>query len=210
MTRPPRSTQLGLIACHVCGLVCEHSSTYGSCPRCQTPLHRRKHNSLAHTWALLIAAIIFYVPANVFPVMYTQMLGNGGDSTIMKGIIEFWHLGSWDIAAIIFIASVAVPCIKLLVLVLLLFTVKYRRNWAMRERAKLYRMIEFIGYWSMLDMLVVAIVSALVKFRSLSDIEPRIGILFFGLVVVLTMLAAMSFDPRFIWDGEEQYDPGQK
>ena len=203
MTRPPRSDQLGLIGCHVCGLVCEHHVVPSSCPRCLTPLHRRKHHSVSHTWALLIAAIVLYIPANVFPVMYTQMLGEGSDSTIMEGIIDFWQLGSWDIATIIFIASVAVPCIKFLVLIMLLVTVKYRRNWATRERAKLYRMTEFIGYWSMLDVLVVALVSALVKFKTLSDIEPRIGILFFGLVVVLTMLAAMSFDPRFIWDGEE-------
>jgi len=96
-----------------------------------------------------------------------------------------------------------VPCSKFLILGMLLITVQRRSTWAMRERARLYRLVEIIGYWSMLDVLVVAIVAALVKFQSLSDIEPRTGILFFGMVVILTMLAAMQFDPRLIWDSEE-------
>jgi paraquat-inducible protein A len=122
----------------------------------------------------------------------------------MSGVIEFWQGGSWDIAVLIFVASVAVPCIKFMVLGTLLVTAQRRSQWAMRERARLYRFIELIGYWSMLDVLVVALVAALVQFRSLSTIEPRLGILFFGFVVVLTMLAAMSFDPRLIWDAEDE------
>ncbi len=136
--------------------------------------------------------------------MFTDLFGHGSENTILSGVIEFWKGGSWDIALLIFIASVIVPCMKFFVLALLLVTAQRRSRWAMRERARLYRFIETIGYWSMLDVLVVALVAALVQFRTLSTIEPRLGILFFGLVVVLTMLASMSFDPRLIWDAERQ------
>jgi paraquat-inducible protein A len=169
-------------------------------------LRRRRPNSIARAWALLLAGIIFYIPANVLPVMYTNLLGSGSDSTIIRGVVEFWKSGSYGIALVIFIASVAVPCAKFLTLGLLLLTTQRRSRWAMRERARLYRMVELIGYWSMLDVLVVAVVAALVKFQGISDIEPRIGILFFGMVVILTMLAAMSFDPRLIWDNEDDGD----
>jgi len=137
------------------------------------------------------------------PVMYTSMLGRGEASTILHGVVEFWKSGSWDIALLIFIASVAVPSIKFLVLGTLLVTVQRRSGWARLQRARLYRFIELIGYWSMLDVVVVALVCALVQFHLLGTAEPRLGIVFFGLVVVLTMCAAMSFDPRLIWDGEK-------
>lgn len=207
MSTPPNARQLGLIACHACGLVCEDcpaASGQANCPRCQAALHRRLPDSIARTWALLVASMIFYIPANLLPVMYTSKLGNGNDSTVMRGVIDFWKSGSYGIALIIFVASVAVPCTKFLVLGLLLVTAQRRSRWAMRERARLYRLVELIGYWSMLDVLVVAVVSALVKFQTLSDVEPRIGILFFGAMVILTMLAAMNFDPRLIWDGDQE------
>ena len=204
MSSPPFASELGLQLCHDCGYVCQ--ATAGVCPRCDALLHARKPNSLARTWALLIAALILYVPANLLPVMYTDMFGSGSENTILSGVIEFWRDGSWDIALIIFIASVVVPCAKFLVLGVLLVTVQRRSRWAQRERARLYRFIETIGYWSMLDVLVVALVTALVQFRALSTIEPRLGILFFGLVVVLTMIAAMTFDPRLIWDAEKDND----
>jgi paraquat-inducible protein A len=207
MSAPPRAHQIGLIGCHACALVCEDTSdAQAICPRCGSPLHRRKPNSLTRAWALLLAGLIFYIPANVLPVMRTRMPGGGGDSTILSGVVEFWHAGAWDIALLIFIASVAVPCTKFVVLGLLLVTARRRSRWARRERVRLYRMIELIGYWSMLDVLVVAVVCALVQFKALSSVEPRMGILFFGVVVILTMLAAMSFDPRLIWDDEEDDD----
>lgn len=206
MSSPPRAYQLGMIGCHGCGLVCEDVRADDRdihCPRCGAALHRRLPNSLARAWALLIASVIFYVPANVLPVMYTSLLASGSDSTIMSGVVAFWRMGSYGIALVIFIASVVVPCTKFLVLGLLLVTAQRRSRWAMRERAKLYRLVELIGYWSMLDVLVVAVVAALVKFQGLSNIEPRVGILFFGMVVILTMLSAMSFDPRLTWDGDK-------
>lgn len=200
MNRPPYAHERGLALCHTCGYACDLDGHV--CPRCQSTVHPRKPNSYARTWALLIAGLILYIPANTLPVMYTSLLGSASESTIMSGVIEFWKEGSWDIAVLIFIASIAVPCLKFFILGLLLITCQRRSQWALRERARLYRFIELIGYWSMLDVLVVALVAALVQFRALSTIEPRIGILFFGLVVVLTMLAAMTFDPRKIWDAE--------
>ncbi|MBD9477199.1 paraquat-inducible protein A [Achromobacter sp. ACM01] len=205
MNRLPFASDLSLVGCHACGLVCERLETPGhsaQCPRCGSTLHHRRPNGIARAWALLLTAVICYIPANVLPVMHTSLLGKGASSTIMEGAVEFWTSGSYGIALVIFVASVAVPCAKFLILGLLLATSQRRSRWATRERAKLYRMVEFVGYWSMLDVLVVAVVAALVQFQGLTDISPRVGILFFGMVVIFTMLAAMSFDPRHIWDGE--------
>ncbi|VVM47209.1 Paraquat-inducible protein A [Pseudomonas fluorescens] len=200
MTTPPLASELNLCLCHSCGLACDITHDPHECERCGAPLHRRKTDSLARTWAFLLASLIFYVPANLLPVMNTTMLGSGSESTIMGGVLEFWQHGAWDIALIIFIASIAVPGIKFVALTMLLVTAQRGSSWARKERSKLYRFVELIGYWSMLDVIVVALVAALVKFQALGDIEPRPGILFFGLVVVFTMLSAMSFDPRLIWD----------
>jgi paraquat-inducible protein A len=200
MTTPPLASDLGLCLCHTCGLACDITHNPHECERCGASLHRRKTNALARTWAYMFAALAFYVPANLLPVMNTKMVGAGADSTIMSGVLEFWEAGAWDIALIIFIASIAVPGIKFVALTLLLVTVQRDSDWARKERSKLYRFVEVIGYWSMLDVIVVALVASLVKFQALADIEPRPGILFFGLVVVFTMLSAMSFDPRMIWD----------
>jgi len=206
MSLPARAGQLGVVACHACGLVSEDvrsASGHGDCPRCGATLRRRRPESIARAWALLIAGAIFYIPANVLPVMYTELLGSAHESTIMSGVIQFWQGGSYGIALVIFIASVAVPCTKFLVMALLLWTSQRRSRWKRRARARLYRLVEVVGYWSMLDVLVVAVVAALVKFQALSDIEPRVGILFFGVVVILTMLSAMNFDPRLIWDDDK-------
>jgi paraquat-inducible protein A len=206
----PRADELGLVGCQDCGLVCHArpaSDVIAACPRCGAALRRRKPNSITRASATLLAGLILYVPANVLPVLRTTSLGQTTDNTIMGGVIEFWQSGSWGIAMLIFIASIAVPCTKFLALGLLLVAAKRRSPWAMHERARLYRLVELIGYWSMLDVLVVAVVVALVKFRSLSDIEPRIGILFFGMVVILTMLSSMNFDPRLTWDAENDHSP---
>ena len=200
MNEPPLATTLNLCLCHGSGLACDMQGHPQRCSRCGAPLHGRKRDAIARTWAYLLAALVFYLPANLLPVMHTSMFGGGSGSTIIGGVIEFWEGGAWDIALIIFIASIGVPCIKFLVLALLLITTQRGSDWALRQRAQLYRFIELIGYWSMLDVLVVALVAALVQMKELGTIEPRSGILFFGLVVVFTMLSAMSFDPRLIWD----------
>jgi paraquat-inducible protein A len=144
--------------------------------------------------------MVLYIPANVLPVMHSSGLGGGQDSTILSGILGFWRAGAWDIAALIFIASVAVPTTKFLALGLLLLTVQRRSVWEMSRRSRLYRLVEIIGYWSMLDVVVVGLTTALLQFKALISAEPRPGIVFFCAVVVTTMIAAMSFDPRLIWD----------
>ncbi|MFE8152728.1 paraquat-inducible protein A [Brenneria goodwinii] len=206
MNNPPFARQIQVRGCPLCGLVCDaqpHAGETRHCPRCHSPLDGGQAKKLNSAWALLAAAMILYIPANVLPVMYTSLFGRGSESTILSGVLEFWRSGSYGIAAIIFIASVVIPCMKFLSLSILLVTAGRKSSWARRERTRLYRITEWIGCWSMLDVVVVAVVCGLVRFHSLSQAEPRAGILFFALVVVLTMLSALSFDPKLIWEGDE-------
>lgn len=206
MKRGVRARELGVVACHDCEAVCDDVATASkpaTCPRCGNNLHRRHPDSIRKSSAYLIAALILYIPANLYPVMYTTFLGSGFASTIMGGIIDFWNSGSYGIALVIFIASIAVPCVKFAIMGVLLITCQRKSKWARKERTTLYRVVEMVGYWSFLDVLVVAIVASLVEFHALSETQPRVGILFFGAVVILTMLSAMSFDARLIWDDEE-------
>jgi paraquat-inducible protein A len=217
MSALPRAADVGVIGCHVCGLVCQSAPVDDkrdgdelddnvACPRCGTTLHRRKPASYARTWALLIAAFIMYVPANVVPIMRTASLNDVDDNTIISGVVELWVKGSPNLAVIVFTASIVVPMLKFLALSTLLVTSQRGSVWAPLQRAKLYRFVELIGYWSMLDVFVVALLTALVRFNVLSRVEPLPGVIFFGLTVVLTMLASMSFDPRLIWDGKDTDD----
>ncbi|QTF08622.1 paraquat-inducible protein A [Brenneria izadpanahii] len=206
MSNAPFARQSRVRGCAVCGLAYEitrDTARGARCPRCHSRLRDAGRESLARAWALLIAAVIFYIPANVLPVMYTSLLGRGSESTIMDGVLEFWRGGSYDIAVIIFIASVVIPCMKFLSMGVLLVTAGRKSAWARRERTCLYRITERIGYWSMLDVVVVAVVCGLVRFHTLSEAEPRAGILFFALVVILTMLSALNFNPKLIWEGNE-------
>ncbi|WP_266157926.1 paraquat-inducible protein A [Dyella silvatica] len=206
-SRLPRASELGLIGCHVCGLVCrDNDLDEAACPRCGSPLHRRKHASYIRTWALLIAAFLLYIPANLLPIMRTVSVGDVDDNTILSGVIELWVKGSPDLAVIVFTASIVVPMLKFFAMTTLLVSAHRRSGWAQRQRAKLYRLVELIGYWSMLDVFVVALLTALVQFGLLSLVEPLPGVVFFGLTVVLTMLASMSFDPRLIWDSRDTHD----
>ncbi len=213
MSALPRATELGLIACHVCGLVCSDAATAQPgpgqalvCPRCGSGLHRRKPASYTRTWALLIAAFLMYVPANLVPIMRTASLNDIDDNTILSGVVELWIKGSPDLAVIVFVASIVVPMLKFLVLGTLLVSSQRGSDWARPQRAKLFRLVELIGYWSMLDVFVVSLLTALVHFSVLSRVEPLPGVIFFGLTVVLTMLASMNFDPRLIWDGRDTDD----
>jgi len=191
-----------VLPCHACGLVAPPvgKGHHMECARCGTPLHTRKPNSISRTWALLIAAAILYIPANLLPVMVTHSLFGAQNDTIMSGVALFWNSGSKGLAIIIFIASVVVPMLKLGTLALLAWTAQRRSRWRPRQRTVLYRMVEFIGRWSMLDIFVVTLTVALVRFKSLAVITAGPGALAFGAVVVLTMLASMQFDPRLIWD----------
>jgi len=195
---PATAQELGLVACHGCKLVCDAPAI--RCPRCGARLHYRKPASMSRTLALLCAAVMLYLPANLLPVMRSSQFGQASENTIIGGVLAFWHAGEFGIALVIFLASVAIPCAKFLTLGWLLWCVHRGHQIGRRQRTQLYRAIEFIGYWSMLDVLVVGLVCALVRFNLLGSVEPRSGIVFFGVVVILTMLSASSFDPRLIWD----------
>jgi paraquat-inducible protein A len=155
---------------------------------------------VARTWALLIAAYILYIPANLLPIMETSSLFGSEKDTIMRGVVFLWHSGSWDLALVVFIASIMVPLLKLIALTLLLISVQRRSKWKPVQRTRLYRMVELVGRWSMLDIYVVTVLAALVQLGSLATITAGPAALAFGAVVVLTMFAAMQFDPRLIWD----------
>jgi paraquat-inducible protein A len=202
MTPLRQSHELGLSLCRTCGLAVTRAARAADrrCPRCKSRIEHRTPFSTEMTLALLIAGIVFYIPANLLPVMHTSGLLGEEDSTILGGILEFWRAGDWDIALLIFIASVAVPFTKFIAIGLLLFTVRQNSQWQQHQRTVLYRIVEFIGYWSMLDVIVVALTAALMQFQVLGAAEPRGGIAFFCAVVVVTMLSALSFDPRLIWD----------
>ncbi|MEJ0003316.1 MAG: paraquat-inducible protein A [Pararobbsia sp.] len=194
-----------MITCHACGMLNRHvpGAATERCRRCNAVLHMRKPDSLMRTWALLIAAVIMYLPANLLPVMHTISLFGDEDDTIMSGIVYFWTSGSWPLAIIVFIASFMVPMLKLVVLGLLTITSQAGSRWRPIQRTRLFRLVEFIGRWSMLDVFVVTLTVALVHFQSLATIYAGPGAVAFGLVVVLTMLASQQFDPRLIWDNIE-------
>ena len=198
-----------LMACHLCELVCDGQARAAhvriECSRCGSHVRRRKPEAWSRSCALLLAALVLYIPANTLPVMYTRLLGSAASSTILGGVIEFWRSGSWDIAVLIFTASVAVPCTKFIALGVLLIDSRHRIG-SRPGKTRLLRFVESIGYWSMLDVLVVALVTALIQFKAVGTAEPRLGIVFFGAVVVLTMLAAMSFDGRLAWDEGTRHD----
>ncbi|MGP8292448.1 PqiA/YebS family transporter subunit [Vreelandella zhanjiangensis] len=204
----PEGTQTGMTAasqsltgCPTCGLINGFSHGHKSrCIRCHEKLHHRLPFSLQRTWALLGAATIMYIPANVYPIMTTTSLGHSGSSTIIGGVVQLMQMGSWPVAAVIFIASVIVPVGKLLALSWLCIAVQRSGRPNTISRTKLYRITEFIGRWSMVDVFVVAILVALIRAGSLMSITPGPAALAFASVVVLTMLAAMTFDPRLIWD----------
>lgn len=170
------------------------------------PPHPRIPGSLGRVWAFVIAAAILYVPANLLPIMTTETLFDRQSDTILSGIAYLWHSGSWPLALIVFIASMAVPLLKLLALVLLAVSLQWRLDWDPLQRTKLYRLVEVVGKWSMVDIFVVALLGALVQLKALATITAGPAALAFAAVVVLTMFAAMSFDPRLIWDSMESSD----
>ncbi|ADW17403.1 Paraquat-inducible protein A [Desulfobulbus propionicus DSM 2032] len=194
----------GLINCHDCHLLVEMAQDHHQCPRCGAHLHQRKPNSLARTWALVCAALILIIPANVLPITVTTSLGAKQADTIMSGVIYFMQTGSWEIAAVIFVASVFVPAAKLLILIFLLVSVRWRWRWRPKDRTTLYRLTELVGRWSMVDIYVVTILVALVKLGAVAAIEAGPAAVYFAAVVVVTMFAAESFDPRLIWDVIEE------
>ncbi len=199
----------GLVACDFCDTLAVLPATRHPrlrCPRCGSRIHQRIPHSIEKTWALLIAAFILYIPANLLPVMTVVYFGKGEPSTIMGGVIHLIEGGMWPLALVVFVASIFVPVLKLLVLSLLLISIHLKSRWRAADRTRLYRLTEFVGRWSMVDIFVIAILAALVQFGALASIQPGAGAVAFAAVVVLTMLAAHSFDPRLIWDAMEQND----
>jgi paraquat-inducible protein A len=198
-----------LVSCRDCEQVVplpERAAEDGQerCPRCAARLHRRKPESLARAWALLAAAAILYVPANTLPVMTVVYLGQGEPSTILGGIVTLIEEDMLPIALLVLFASVVVPVVKILGLAALLVSAQRRSAWRPRDRTRVYRLIEGVGRWSMVDVFMIAILTALVRFGALSSVEPGLGAAAFCAVVILTMLAAMAFDPRLIWDAVDE------
>ena len=196
------AAEAGLLLCHTCHQLNRPSGAGHDlvCTRCGASLHVRKPDSIARSWAFLIAASILYIPANVLPVMETGSLFGAQSDTIMSGVVYLWTSGSWPLAAIIFIASIMVPGSKLIALTVLLVSAQRRSTWRPLERTRLYRVVELVGRWSMVDIYVAAILTALVQFKALATIRAGPGAIAFGAVVVLTLFAAECFDPRLIWD----------
>jgi paraquat-inducible protein A len=193
----------GAIGCETCGLVCQPSPLADAeprCPRCTSRLHPRQPNSMARTWALVIASLVLYGPANIFPVLTVVQLGAGAPSTILGGVEELLSSGMYPLAALVFFASIVVPMLKLIGLVTMLVTTQ--AGWAgrLRDRTALFRVIRAIGRWSMIDVFMISILVALVQFGAVVTIAPGVGAVAFAAVVILTMFAAETFDPRLMWD----------
>ncbi|MFM2476498.1 PqiA/YebS family transporter subunit [Celerinatantimonas sp. MCCC 1A17872] len=188
---------LAIKSCHLCGLSLEKDCQV--CPRCHQHFKQARHSPLAQTLALLLAAALMYIPANYFPIMTTTFLGQAKDSTIMGGVLLLWQMGSYPVALVILIASVFVPSAKILSLLWLCWQCRDIDSCSVQTRQKLYLLTEFVGRWSMIDVFVVALLASLVQLGSLMNVTPGPAVIPFASVVVLTMLAAKTFDPKLLW-----------
>ena len=202
------AARASLLNCHSCHLLSQARRLppggHAVCPRCGASLHLRKPNSISRTWALIWAAIILYIPANVYPVMTVISFGKGSPDTILSGVKALAEHGMWPLALLVFFASITVPMAKLTGMIYLLLSVQRKSHWRPKDRTVLYRVTEVIGRWSMIDIFMISILVALVKLQAIATIEPGPGVICFAAVVVITMFAARSFDPRLIWDAMEE------
>jgi len=200
--------QQGLHSCRTCGLLSRpaHGEVEGRCPRCDEALAFRKPAALQRTWAFLIAAAVCYIPANVLPVLTTTTAAGAESDTILQGVILLWSPTGWPLSLIVLIASIMIPIGKIIALAFLLISVQQGSIKSNEQRVRLYGMVEFIGRWSMVDVFVDTYTASLVQLQPLMAVEPSAGLVFFAAVVVLTMLAAQSFDPRLIWDPESEQE----
>jgi paraquat-inducible protein A len=198
----PTAMQHGLQTCEGCGLLSRPAAgaEEGRCPRCGEELTFRKRDSLQRTWAYLIAAAVCYIPANVLPVLTTTTAAGSESDTILQGVVLLWSPTGWPLSLIVLFASIMIPSAKILALSYLLVTVHRGSVENNEQRIRLFRLVEFIGRWSMVDVFVDAFTAALVQLQPLMSVAPAPGLFFFAAVVVLTMLAVESFDPRLIWD----------
>jgi paraquat-inducible protein A len=202
--------QLGLQTCEGCGLLSRPpaGAHEGRCPRCGGEVEFRKRDSVQRTWAFLVAAAVCYVPANLLPVMTTTTAQGPESDTILQGVVLLWSPTGWPLSLIVLIASVMIPSAKVLALVYLLVSVQRGSARNNAERSRMYRIVDLIGRWSMVDVFVAAFTAALVQLQPLMSVSPAPGVFFFAAVVVLTMLAVESFDPRMIWDPSAPTAPG--
>ena len=191
----------GLANCQTCHLV--SAVSLQNCPRCSAALHLRSPNSIQRTLAFVISAILFYIPANIYPIMTTTMLNEQTASTILSGVVLFIEHGSYFVAFVIFSASILIPIAKMLIILWLCYTTSRQSILSKAELTRLYRATEFIGKWSMVDIFVVAVLVALVHITGIMMIEPGIAAQAFALVVILTMVAAHQFDIRLMWDKQQ-------
>jgi paraquat-inducible protein A len=204
--RPQSAAARGLAVCHTCAKV-ETVVASSECSRCGAHKHLRKPHSVQKTVAYAIAATVLYLPANMLPIMTVESLGVRDESTILGGVVTLWNMHSYPIALIIFVASVVIPILKL-------FSIAFLCYGAMRPVApvpatRLYRLTELLGRWSMVDVFVVAILAAMVQMGTLMNIHPGPAAISFAAVVILTMISAMSFDPRLIWDRAHDTQSGK-
>ncbi len=200
---PETISDAGYILCHECCLMLKENLSNGSqhlCPRCGSTLEKRLNNSLMRTWALVITALIFFIPANIYPIMVVDAVTGEVASTIMEGIVLFIKSKEYFVAIVIFIASIIVPSIKLVGMSVILISIHRKSQYFLKHRSLMFRFIQFIGRWSMLDIFVVAIMVTIVKFGMISSIHAGPGANAFAIVVVITMYAAATFDARLIWD----------
>ncbi len=207
-TLAPTAASLGIAACHVCGRTSPVS--LGQCPRCEAELHLRKPRSLERTWAFLLAAMVLYIPANFFPIMTTASIRGTQSNTILSGVATFWGMKAYPVAIVIFTASVLIPLLKVVSLIWLCLAASGRVTASPKNMSRIYHVTELLGRWSMVDVFVVAVLACLVRFGSLMTITPGPAALSFAGVVIFTMLSAMSFDPRLIWDRHRLQDDGPK
>jgi paraquat-inducible protein A len=200
--------EAGLVACRVCGMLSRWTEPGPKrvlrCRRCGSTLQSRKPGSVSRTAALVLAGVLLYIPANALPVMKVIYAGRGEPDTILSGVEVLFNTGQPAVAILVLFASITVPLIKLVGLALMVLAVARRSRWRRRDRTVFYRLVEFIGRWSMLDIFMISILVALVKLQALSTIEAGQGAVWFASVVVITIFAAASFDPRLIWDVEEE------
>jgi paraquat-inducible protein A len=203
-----------VVTCHTCGLLRPDRPDLHRCERCSDSMHHRRTRSVQKTWAYLMAAAIMLVPANIYPVMTVKQLGLGSPDTILSGILKLMSEGMFGLAFIVLFASIVVPLLKLTALSYLLYSVSNKSDWRPRDRTLLYRITQLVGAWSMVDVFLVGLLSGLVSFGLLATIEPGIGATFFCAAVILTIMAAHTFDPRLIWDNttldENGYPPQQE
>lgn len=193
--------QRGYLCCRVCSkLISDNHQSIQYCPRCQSKVYQRIPNSLAQSWALLMSGFMLYIPANILPIMTLNKAGSIRTDTIMSGITNLVNIGMEPIALIVFIASILVPLLKMLALTLILLSVQFKNRRGKQLNNSMFHIVEYVGRWSMLDIFVISILLGIVKFNSIASVDIEPAALLFAMVILLTMLAALRFDSRLIWD----------